>query len=234
MSARTLIPHLAALAAVAGFIALMLWQFDRAEQKRRVLDNWNREQAIALDDIEQVPELPQPVFGLGFFEPERQILLDNKIRDGRSGVHVLTPWHTSDNRIFLVNRGWAHWPSRDRGLPDPDAPEDRLEIRGMLNEPPGVGLELGDSIKLDSRQWPQLMTYFNHQRLTAAFGPKLQRQIIQLDPSHPAHLTGDEWKVVTFGPDRHTGYAFTWGTIALVVAGIWLVLSFRSHRARRQ
>jgi hypothetical protein len=36
----------------------------------------------------------------------------------------------------------------------------------------------------------------------------VQDRVILLDPDHPAHLSGDEWQPVTFGPERHRAYAF--------------------------
>ena len=76
------------------------------------------------------------------------------------------------------------------------------------------------------------MTYFDYGVLADQFGKELQPAVIQLDPEHPAHLTGDPWQVVTFGPDRHLGYALTWTSIAIVVATIWLVLTIRQVRRR--
>ena len=103
----------------------------------------------------------------------------------------------------------------------------------MLNVPPGTGIQLGESQSLLQRDWPILATYFDHDRLAEALGAELQPAVVQLDPSHPDHLTGDAWQVVTFGPERHIGYALTWSTIAIVVAAIWLVLTIRQIRRQR-
>lgn len=236
---RAIIPHLAAFAVIAGCAWLAQWQVERAEVKRGIIERWNERVPVRLDTLEQPYSLPQPVVGVGLWDPSRQILVDNRVREQRTGVHVLTPLAARDGRIFLVNRGWASWPSRTSALPDPGlarpAAKNRpAEIRGVLNAPPGTGIRLGDAEIQKDAQWPVLVTYFDHGVLTELFGDDLQPAVIQLDPGHPAHLTGDPWQVVTFGPDRHIGYAMTWTSIALVVAGIWLVLTVRQARGRIQ
>ena len=110
----------------------------------------------------------------------------------------------------------------------------KRRIQGVLNNPPGTGLQLGESeIRLDDG-WPLLATYFDYQQLIDLFGDALQPAVVQLDRSHADHLTGDAWKVATFGPKRHIGYALTWTSIAIVVAIIWLALTIRQRRRGRE
>lgn len=230
---RPVIPHLAAAAVIAGCVWLAQWQVERADEKRGIIERWNDRVPVRLASVEQPFELPQPVTGVGIWDASRQILIDNRVRDQRTGVHVLTPLSTQDGRLFLVNRGWTVWPARTAELPDPDVPSTEVEIRGVLNTPPGTGVRLGEAEVDRSSGWPVLVTYFDHELLAELYGEELQPAVIQLDPDHPAHLTGDRWQVVTFGPDRHIGYAMTWTSIALVVAGLWLVLTVRQMRNRR-
>lgn len=233
---RSLVPHLAAFAVIAGCAWLALWQVDRATEKREIIQRWNERATVPLETLSRPYSLPQPVTGVGIWDSNRQLLLDNRIKDRRTGVNVLTPLTISDGRVFLVNRGWAAWPTRTSPLPDPgvSGPGSGVvsEIRGVLNTPPGTGIRLGEAETVDGDDWPVLVTYFDHDMLVEVFGDALQPAVIQLDPEHPEHLTGDAWKVVTFGPDRHIGYAMTWTSIALVVAGIWLVLTIRQARRR--
>ncbi len=244
LSLRFIIPHIAAFVVVAGCAWLAQWQLERADEKREIVTRWNERKAEPLATLEPPYNLPQPIVGVGNWDPSRQILVDNRVREQRTGVHVLTPFQTPDGRIFLVNRGWAAWPARTAALPDPGvgivAAEHRpprvreIEIRGVLNTPPGTGIRLGDAEIRGNGDWPVLVTYFDHGVLSDLYGEELQPAVIQLSPNHAAHLTGDTWKVVTFGPERHTGYALTWTSIAIVVAGIWLVLTIRQVRERKR
>lgn len=232
MSARALIPHLAAALVIASCIWLAQWQVERASEKREIIARWHDRNPVALNELETPAALPQPVTGVGIWQPDRQILIDNRIRDQQPGVDVLTPLRVPDGRIFLVNRGWAAWSSRSSQLPDPAVTRRSIEIRGVLNTPPGTGVKLGEANAQPGPEWPILVTYFDHDRLAELFGTALQPSVIQLDPAHRDHLTGDAWTVVTFGPKRHIGYALTWATIAIVVAGIWVALTIRAVRRR--
>lgn len=242
MNLRNLIPHLAAVAVIAGCAWLAQWQVERAEEKREIIERWHDRAPEHLATLDQPYSLPQPVSGVGIWDASRQILIDNRIHEQQTGVHVLTPLRLSDGRLFLVNRGWAAWPARTARLPNPDvdgsdtasggAGDTEVEIRGVLNTPPGTGIRLGDTEIGSEEDWPLLVTYFDRAALVGVFGDALQPAVIQLDPEHPAHLTGEPWKVVTFGPDRHIGYAMTWTSIAIVVALIWLVLTLRQARRR--
>ncbi|MCA1777875.1 MAG: SURF1 family protein [Xanthomonadaceae bacterium] len=232
--AGLLVPHLAAIVVIAGCIGLMHWQFERAEYKQQWIDRWTQRDPVRLESLRPPYDLPQPVMATGHFDASRQILLDNQIRDRRMGVFVLTPWRATDGRLFLVNRGWASWPTRSEPLPKPAVPTASGPVYGVLNSPPDVGARLGRAAAIDDRAgWPKLVTYFDIDRIRAVLGQELQPLVIQLDPDHPAHLTGDRWKIVTFGPERHQGYAWTWASIAIVVALIWLTLTVRLLRSRK-
>ncbi len=232
---KRIVPHSAALAVIMGSLALMAWQLERAEFKTELMQDWNSERVTALSTLGDQPALPQHVTAEGQLDFTRQVLLDNQVRDFQTGVHVFTPLIAED-RIVLVNRGWAAWGNRTDPLPDPGLMQPmsaiNAQIRGVLNRPPGVGIQLGQAVPLQQDQWPNLMTYFDVEPLRQVFGPQLASYVIQLEPSHPEHLTGDEWTVVTFGPERHIGYAIQWAAIALVVFLIWVVLSIRQYRRK--
>ena len=229
---RQIIPHLAAILVLAGCTWLTLWQLDRADDKRRILSNWYDRAPVAIASIQAPFDLPQPVEGVGNWESQRQILVDNQVRNRRQGVFVLTPWRDRHGRVFLINRGWAEWPSRAAELPNPALGEVEGSITGVLNRGPAVGVRLGEARVPEDPDWPLLVTYFDAEALEPLYGATLQPAVVQLDPGHAAHLTGDEWRVVSFGPKRHLGYAMTWATIAAVVAILWLTLSIRALKRR--
>lgn len=229
---RRLVPHLAALIVVAGCIGLTLWQIDRAEEKRVLLQRWHERPTVALAALPGPPfDLPQPIHAEGTWLADRQLLIDNRIRDRLPGVEVLTPLRLDDGAIVLVDRGWAAWPARTAALPDPQprGPQ-RVIVTGRLTAPPGVGARMGPSTAGTAAGWPRLVTWFDPALLADWYGDRLLPAVIRLDPAHPDHLTGDAWQIVAFGPKRHLGYALTWASIAIVVAGLWLVLGLRARR----
>ncbi len=230
---RHVIPHLAALIVIITCVYLALWQWDRAEEKDTLLTEWDSASAVSLSagagDDERPGQFAR-VAAEGRFDREHAILLDNQLRNMHPGVHVFTPFrpHGSD-RTWMVNRGWQPMPRRDH-LPEFDTPAEPVRITGRLSDPPRVGIQIGRAESLDPDNWPNLMTYFDLERIRDVLGPEVQDKIILLDPDHPAHLSGDEWQPVVFGPERHRAYTFQWASIAVAVFIIWLTLTIRSYR----
>ncbi|MEE4638820.1 MAG: SURF1 family protein [Wenzhouxiangella sp.] len=224
------LPHLAALAALLLCARLAIWQLDRAEEKEQRLQQWQTAPAMTLD-----PESPPPLFAtvstVGSFDAERHVLLDNQIRNSHPGVHVFTPFRPSNSEtIYMVNRGWQPWDRNAAQAPTFTAPQGLTAITARVSDAPRVGLQLGEAAPLDSTSWPNLMTYYDSQRIREALGTKVADEVLLLDPNHPAHLSGDEWARVNMGPERHLGYAFQWASIGLAIFLIWLVLTYRKFR----
>lgn len=232
---RKLIPHVAALLVILGCIALSRWQIDRAEEKTLLLAREATRAELQLEMLQPPFDLPQPITARGRWLGDHQVLLDNRIREHQPGVFVLTPFALTDGRVFMVNRGWAAWPARNATLPDPAPPTpDELAIHGVLTTPPGVGARIGQADADDTSGWPRLQAWFDPTPVAIELGTMIPEAVIRLAPDDPAHLTGDAWQVVTFGPERHRGYALTWASIAFVVGLIWLSLSVRQFRAGRR
>lgn len=229
MRLRSLVPHLAAAAVVCACLWLMNWQLDRAEDKRQRLEAVANAVTLELSAVTAETPTPARIRSSGRFEADRQLLLDNQVHQRQPGVHVFTPWRMDDGRLILVNRGWVAWSGRQPPMPNPPPPPTE-RIEGLMTAPPEVGLRLGEGSALDPDRWPNLATYFDPETVSGLYGPGLLPAVVQLDPSHPAHLTGAEWPITTFGPERHLGYAFQWGLMAAVVAAIWIGLTFRSRR----
>lgn len=227
------LPHVAAVLVILMCARLAVWQFDRAEEKRGLLDAWELADAVTLEEAAGQAAVYARVRASGRFDPDRHILLDNQIRAGQAGVHVFTPFQPDGTeRAWLVNRGWHPLKNRQAALPEIETPSESLVITGRIINPPRVGRQLGDARQLDSDNWPNLATYLDLERVETALGDELADRVILLEPDHPAHLTGDEWRPVNFGPDRHRAYAWQWITMAVVVFLIWVALTWRSFRNR--
>ncbi len=230
MSLIRILPHLAAFVAVVLCARLALWQFDRAEEKQALLDQWDNAEAAQISG-EHLPELFAPVQARGRLDPERHVLLDNQTRNNHPGVHVFTPFRPEgSDLVFMVNRGWQPWNRREGELPSVNTPEGTLTISARFSDIPRVGLQLGQTSPLDGEHWPNLMTYYDTQRIREVLGPEVVDGVLLLDPEHDAHFTGDPWPTVNIGPERHQGYAFQWISIGLAIITIWLVLTIRGLR----
>lgn len=226
------LPHVAAVLALLLCARLALWQVERAAEKEQRLAQWQDAPTLALDPAEP-PALFATVSAQGRFDPERHVLLDNQIRNNHPGVHVFTPFSPQDSdAIYMVNRGWQPWDRNAQTAPRIDTPDETVAITARVSDAPRVGLQLGEAAPLDPASWPNLMTYYDSERIRDALGQTVADNVLLLDPDHPAHLSGDEWPRVNMAPERHIGYAFQWASIGTAIFLIWLTLTVRKLRRK--
>ncbi|MCC5864518.1 MAG: SURF1 family protein [Wenzhouxiangella sp.] len=230
---RTLLPHLVAVLVLTACLRLAGWQLDRAEEKDLLVAQWAEAPALALSDLGESPPPFALVAGSGRFDTERHILLDNQLLNNHPGVHVFSLFSVEEGELrILVNRGWQPWLRRTGEWPRFETPEGPIELSGRLSPPPRVGFQLGEAEDLDSESWPNLMTYFDLDKIRAVLGADLHDQIVLLEPEHPLHLSSEPWRTVIMGPERHRAYAFQWYSIALAVFLIWCFLGYRQIKRR--
>jgi surfeit locus 1 family protein len=210
------------------FVALGLWQLDRADEKR--------EQARLLSARAEMPalELVAPVSdpealrfrklrARGVFEGEGQILIENRRHANRTGFHVITPLRVggTDMRV-LVNRGWI--PAQPDGTPtDAPVPEGPVEVVGETHIPsaPALALHGGpDAAKAWGTRWP----YLTVELYSAAAGHALEPVVILQDPGDPTGFARS-WPRELPKEGMHIGYAIQWFAFALIALVLWLRLS---------
>jgi cytochrome oxidase assembly protein ShyY1 len=69
------------------------------------------------------------VTATGSFDPAHQLLVPNRVLDGKQGYYVLTPLRTDDGRTVAVVRGWA--PGAPAAAP-PAPPAGEVTVTGRL------------------------------------------------------------------------------------------------------
>ena len=226
------IPYAAALILIVGFARLGLWQLDRAAEKTALFEDFDRVEdaaprRVAIGEFRNNVSAYTPVELAGRYDP-RSVLLDNQVRNGQQGVHVLTPLlDESGSKAVLINRGWLPLDAARRSLPEFATPTDRIELKGISSRPPRPGLQLGE-VTVDA-SWPQLQTYVDLEVLSKALNLQLAPAVVLLDPSAP-HGFGRDWRPQVMGADRHRGYAFQWFALSLTVFIVTIVLTLRRKR----
>jgi surfeit locus 1 family protein len=211
----------------AAFLGLGLWQLDRKAEKEDLFARFAEAPSM---DLAQALSAGQPfthVNALGRYDPNRHILLDNKIWQGRAGVHVLTPFGQESGPTLLVNRGWLPMPADRSRLPEVPTVGGLRELRGRLAPLPATGQRLGNPDVLTTDQWPQLMTYFDLPEIAAALGNDLEPWIVLLDAEDPNGFNGRQWSPATMGPEVHGGYAVQWLALLVTAMVIWVLLGVR-------
>lgn len=214
----------------ALFARLGYWQLQRMQEKERLFGSFESAPSMTLADAIEAGARFARVRAYGHFDPERHLLLDNRMHRGQPGVHVLTPFHASDGRVVLVNRGWLPLPPDRRSLPDVPTGEAAREISGRLNLLASQGPRLGEADRLRADRWPQLVTYLDREPAESALGVALAPWVVQLDADQPDGFAARDWQPSTMAPATHGAYALQWFSLAAAALVIWLLLGF--HRSR--
>jgi cytochrome oxidase assembly protein ShyY1 len=222
-----------ALAAIALFCSLGVWQLSRGEQKRAMLaqveDALTGRVARPLTAAADVSRRRgyDWATGQGRFLAVPAVLLDNQVREGRAGIRVYRAFEPAGGGTpVLVEMGWLPLPA-DRRLPTLEAPPQVGRVEGLLAPAPSIGLA---TPTVGPTPQGSLLTIGLDPTLVAeALGlPALAGRVLKLDPQAPLGYARDlDILPNTLPPERHLGYAVQWFGLALAVLVIALVMSLR-------
>ncbi|MFT7139831.1 MAG: surfeit locus 1 family protein [Sulfitobacter sp.] len=202
------------------FISLSIWQVERGQAKAKMLvDN----AAVAsLPGTEMSLELEvsngDPIRLYGKFDPQRVLLLDNRVLAGRVGYEVLQVFEDDSGVIVLVNRGFLAGGRTRAELPEaPIANRAAQSIRGhaYLTE-----LEVPRENTAGAKS-PWVIQAAVPKNLEVLVGSTLFGHVIRIEESSPDALPR-YWPVTTMLPERHYGYAVTWFLMAVAVVALFI------------
>lgn len=216
------------------FTGLGLWQLERKTEKEILVRQFEEAPVLSLTDALAQEELYARVEAHGHYDAKRHVLLDNRILNGKAGVHVLTPFILEDGRVILVNRGWLPLPPSRRPLPGIPTDSTRRTLNGILNRPTTDGPRVGKPDVLVANQWPQLVTYLELDAVGSALGTSLEPWLLQLDAADQSGFDDRHWKVAVMEPEVHGAYAVQWFGLALAALIIWMTLGFRRGQERAE
>lgn len=197
--------------------ALGFWQLHRADEKRLLVDEYRlREQspAISITTIDpQGDHLYRRAFARGHFINERSILLENRVRRGRPGYDLITPFVVDGTASWLwVNRGWLSASLHRSQLPSLPRLEQRVTLVGYLYQSPGKAFTLGEEHWRG--QWPQVFQNLDIDKVSERLGVSSFPYQLRLERGAPGALEIG-WDIVNVTPEKHTGYAIQWFTMAI-------------------
>ncbi|MGR9115704.1 MAG: SURF1 family protein [Gammaproteobacteria bacterium] len=219
----SILPAIVYLSLMILLVFLGNWQLSRSEEKTALLAQ--QEQSanapsvkLDLDREDVIANMRyRPVEAKGRFDTEHQFLLDNQIRHGKPGYFVMTPlMPEGSSQAVLINRGWVALNIDRKVLPDISLQEQQVEVRGRVNQFPGIGLKLpGAEIPTDT--WPAVVQVIDSAVLSEKLGYPLAPFQIELDQnSNHGYLR--EWTInTTIPPEKHVAYAMQWFGLALAL-----------------
>ena len=211
---------------LALLLSLGFWQVERARQKETLLSlasSKDKEPQL----IQQAPPdwntlNYQSVRLQGQWLPEQSFLLDNRVYEHQVGYELLTPLRLRDGSLVMVNRGWLPREGASAALARPS------ELATGVLYLPSRGFSIGDAITAGS-EWPVVSLYLDLDAFSVRLQHALQPVVLVLDKADGNALI-PIWKPVTFGPERHWGYAAQWFGLALVLMIFGVIWARKSRR----
>lgn len=230
----TLLPTLVVIVLFPILVGLGFWQLDRAEQKRVIqaeYDARSQETPSGIGPRLQDADMLRfhRVTTKGSYDPDYQVLIDNRVQAGQVGYYVITPLRIprSDMRV-LVNRGWVPLGASRQDLPKIETPPGLLTIEGVATVPSQDAFQLAEPPPLTG-QWQIVWQHMDMKRYAEAVPFPVQPVVILLDPASPAGGFDRQWTRLDAGIAIHHGYAFQWFMLAAALLVIWVVVNLRKR-----
>lgn len=233
-----LLPTVATVIGIALFLTAGHWQQGRMEQKEALRAQFDAASArvpsaLPSDTDDWDAWRYRPVAAAGTFDGARQILVDNKVEDGRAGYHVVTPLVLADGRAVLVDRGWIAAGETRAQLPHAPPPAGPLTVLARVNIPAAHYVELAHATP-SGGVWQNL----DPARFAASSGLAVLPIVLE----QTAPLTGPDgasdklvrnWPAPDFGIEKHRIYMVQWYLFAATAACLWLFFNLRRPRKER-
>ncbi len=229
-----LIPTIVILLLLPVLLSLGFWQLDRAEEKRALIELFKQQNESGLlvvnDTIKFDEKLNYRSAQIqGTYNSTKQVFIDNKIYQGKTGVYVMTPFKLKNSEYsILVNRGWVPMVIDRSVLPQIKTPENLLTLTGKIKISSKKPFMVGEQFQ-SNEGWPALMQWLNITEIENISGLKLLPYIFLLDKKEQSGYVRN-WKPVVMLPEKSLSYAVQWFSLALALIVIYIVVNLKNSK----
>lgn len=228
-------PTLISLPILVLSLTLGVWQLERREWKRDILDRMATNQAAAplsLDELLKGDPLRHEygrVKVTGTFEHGNEFHLAARSLKNKVGLQVVTPLKTDDGRVVLFDRGWIPSEKKEPSKRAEGQVAGRVELTGIVRRSQIRGRFVPDSVP-DKNVWFHVDVPLMRQLAGAPRDPKLDAFFLDADaaPNPGGVPIGGQTRLDI--PNDHMQYAITWFLIALALAGVYLAYHWENGR----
>jgi surfeit locus 1 family protein len=215
------LPTIAAFAAIVLFVIAGNWQHRRMLEKEAMQARIDAAAAIAPVPLPSSTAVwsdwrYRQVEVSGVYDAKHQILLDNRVHEGRVGFDVVTPLDLTDGRVVLVDRGFVPAGPTRRELPSPPPPAGHVKVNGRIDIPPQDYFELGNRSAPTGPVWQHL----DPARFAKATGIVVLPIVVDATGAGDEGLVAD-WRLPDLDPERNLSYMLQWYAFAAMAAGLW-------------
>ena len=236
---RWLLGHLVVLGLLVLMVNLGFWQLRRLDERKAFnarVEARSDAPAVPLDEALAEGTSPDDlefrrVTVTGRFDPDEEVLIRARVRNGIPGYEVATPLVTGDGEAVVVNRGWIPLEDGERWPVAAEAPPaGEVAVTGRVH-PSQERRRFGPTDPADG----ELET------LARVDVERLQQQVpydlgsVYLDLLKPAPADGGYPAPVEqpdLGEGNHLSYAGQWFIFTVIAAVGWVLLIRKSARAR--
>ena len=228
---------LATLAFCVLTLFLGNWQAGRAEEKRALQAAMEQRRAAAVVMLTASQIDPEAiewhrVRARGIYEPRFEVLLDNKVHEGRAGFHVLTPLRIARSgvegieRYVLVNRGWIAAGRLRENLPEAPIVAGEIEVEGVAVRPNTRYLELESGTRR-GKLWQNL----DLDAYARWSGLAVQPIVIQQRSDSSDGLVR-VWQDPSAGVEKHVAYSWQWYSFCALALILYVGLNLKRRELK--
>jgi surfeit locus 1 family protein len=216
-------------------LGLGVWQMDRREWKRGILDRIAVNQAappMTVDELVKGDPLRREygrVRVTGKFLHDKEFYLAARSLKDKVGMQVVTPLRLDDGRIVLFDRGWIPSEKKDPAGRAAGQVPGRVELVGIVRRSQ-VKRQFAPDNDPAKNFWFHVDVPEMRQMAGGTPDPVLDTFFLEADTApNPGGLPiGGQTRLDI--PNDHLQYAITWFLIALAGAGVYLAYHWENGR----
>ncbi|GAA4359033.1 hypothetical protein GCM10023151_09580 [Kangiella marina] len=214
-------------------LRLGLWQLDRAEEKRQLINTLEQRSTAPAVDLSEALQVKDPDMMVVTSEGKPisgvDLVIDNQTRDGRLGYEIYSLWQpTNFEQPIIVSRGWL--PRKDFYQKVPNIPPfEAARLEGSLYFSKGANSVVADNAIWQEYDGIWLLGQFDFQTVAEKvkqMGYDSAPFIIRLQPDRTSKFVR-QWPLVASPPEKHIAYAIQWFAMALALVMLFIILNLK-------
>ena len=228
-------PTLISLPILVLSLTLGVWQMERREWKRDILDRMAANQAAAplpLDELLKGDPLRHEygrVKVAGSFLHDKEFHLAARSLKNNVGLQLVTAFKTDDGKIVLFDRGWIPSEKKEPAKRAEGQVPGRVELTGIVRRNQ-ERRQFAPENAPDKNVWFHVDVPLMRRMAGAPPDPKLDAFFLDADaaPNPGGVPIGGQTRLDI--PNDHLQYAITWFLLALAMAGVYLAFHWENGR----
>jgi surfeit locus 1 family protein len=216
-------------------LGLGIWQMERREWKRDILDRIAHNQAAPVMPFDRLIEGAPLAFEYGrvrvsgTFVHDEEFHLAARSLKNKVGMQIVTPLRLDDGRIVLFDRGWVPSEQKDGAKRPAGQLVGKVDLIGVVRRNQVQGRFTPDNVP-DKNVWFHVDVPAMRKLAGGTPDPKLDVFFLEADatPNPGGIPVGGQTRLDI--PNDHLQYAITWFLVSVALAGVYLAYHWENGR----